>query len=290
MWLRYSPICLSCLSYSDVDNVWVVWVTLTHTMSKLDNVQVTLTWTTCPGCPSWRMSKSDNVWVTNCLHYPDQDNLSKLPLTQTMSELPLLRQCLSQTMPELKKKFSWGWWVRQPVPSYLWLGQCLSYPYLDNVRVRQCLSWKKILAGGGGNLDNLSELPQLGQCPSYSWLRQCLSYPHSDMSKLKFVFAIWRGGGLTQTTCPSYPNSDNLSQLPWLRQCLSYPWLGQCLSYPYQDNIWVRQCLSWKNFHWQGGGTQTTCLSFPNSDNLSELPLTWTTCLSYPYSDLSKLP
>ncbi len=125
---------------------------------------------------------------------------------------------------------------------------------LDNVHVRQCLSWK------------FSTLPEL---------RQCLHCPNSDNVCVTLTETMCKSDNVWVDNCPCDPNLDNVcitltwtmsklynSQVVWvtltwtmsmltespkLRQCLScklsaFPKLGLCLYYPNSDNVRVANC------------------------------------------------
>ncbi len=80
-------------------------------------------------------------------------------------------------------------------------------------------------------------------------------------------FLLPGGGGVTWTTCLSYPNKLDIVWInpPPAKKCST-------LTLSISHNVRVE-----KNFASTGGGvTRTTCPSYPNSDNLSELPLTRT--------------
>ncbi len=141
-----------------------VCITLTHTMSKLDNVWVE----NCPHYPN-----SDNVHITptgQCLHHPDSDYV-RITLTQTMSASPQLRQCPHN--PNSDNICVTLTWTMSALPL---LRQCLHCPNSDNVcitKLRQCPSQTMskldnvqvedfLWVWGGGKTDNV----QVGQYPS----------------------------------------------------------------------------------------------------------------------------
>ncbi len=90
-----------------------------QTMSELQIVCIILIWTTCKG---WTMSKldldnlsrlskldnvkSDNVWVANCLHYFNLDNLSRPDNVEVGLGLPVwavqIWECPSWTMSKVQ--------------------------------------------------------------------------------------------------------------------------------------------------------------------------------------------
>ncbi len=144
-----------------------------------DNVQVRLrqpvpswTQTTYPGCPNWRMSKSDNVWVANCPHYANLDNLSRLldkvqvknfllggglthttwvTLTQTMSKSDIVQV----TPPCQQKNVQLGTLSKQDRLSEsnivcIILNLSWTLCEMDNVKVENFFASR-----GGGNPDNV---------------------------------------------------------------------------------------------------------------------------------------